>query len=206
MPSVHDSYPLVEARSRAAWRSWLQKHHATTKGIWLVFHKKASSVPSVSYVEAVEEALCFGWIDSRLGALDALRYQQVFTPRKPQSEWSALNKKRIAELEARGLLRPAGRQAIAVAQANGSWSKIDEVEVGAVPEELRHALAASPMAKKRFEEFSPSTRKYILHWINNVKTPVKRSERIRISVQLARRGLKANDPRHRARLLKGSAS
>jgi uncharacterized protein YdeI (YjbR/CyaY-like superfamily) len=204
MPSVHDSYPQVEAPSRAAWRSWLTKHHATSKGIWLVFYKKASGVPSVAYAEAVEEALCFGWIDSRLGPLDETRYRQVFTPRKPQSEWSALNKRRVEALQANGLLKPAGRKAIAVAQANGSWSKIDHVEAGIVPEELRNALARSPIAKRRFDGFSPSTRKYILHWINNVKTPEKRLERIRVTVQLARRGLKANDPRDRAKLTKAA--
>lgn len=202
MPSVHESYPRVEARSRAVWRAWLQKQHASAKGVWLVFYKKASGVATVTYAEAVEEALCFGWIDSLMRPLDASRYQQVFSPRKPRSEWSALNKKRVAELAANGMLRAAGRKAIATAQENGSWSKLDQVEAGVVPEELRRALAAIPSARTRFEGFSPSTRKYILHWINNVKNPEKRAERIRISVQLARRGLKANDPRDRAKLAK----
>ncbi len=200
MPSVHDAYPQVEARTRAAWRTWLQKHHAVSKGIWLVFQKKASDVPSVAYAEAVEEALCFGWIDSRLHPLDDLRYRQVFTPRKPQSEWSALNKQRVAQLTADGRMRVAGRKAVAVAQANGSWTKIDHVEAGVVPDEMRHAFARSPIAKQRFEAFSPSARKYILHWINNVKSPDKRTERIRLAVQLAGRGLKAHDPRDRAKL------
>ncbi len=204
MTAVHDSYPQVEAPTRAAWRSWLSKHHASSKGIWLVFYKKASGVASISYDEAVEEALCFGWIDSRLGALDDQRYRQVFSPRRPQSEWSALNKRRVAKLQADGLMKPAGRKAIAAAQANGAWSKIDAVEAGIVPEALRNALARSPIAKQRFDEFSPSTRKYILHWIHNIKSPEKRLERIRVAVQLARRGLKANDPRHRAKLTKSA--
>ena len=202
MPSVHDTYRQLEARSRAAWRSWLQKHHAVSKGIWLVFQKQASEVPSVKYAEAVEEALCFGWIDSRLHPLDDLRYRQVFTPRKPLSEWSALNKKRVVQLEADGQLRAAGRTAIAVAKANGSWTKIDHVEAGVVPDEMRHAFARSPIARQRFEAFSPSARKYILHWVNNVKSADKRTERIRLAVQLAGRGLKAHDPRDRAKLSK----
>ncbi len=205
MPSVHDTYPQVEAPTRAAWRSWLTKHHATSKGIWLVFYKKGSGLPSVAYAEAVEEALCFGWIDSRLRPLDDTRYVQVFGPRRPQSEWSALNKRRVEALQANGFMKPAGRKAIATAQANGSWSKIDHVEAGIVPEELRNALARSPIAKQRYDAFSPSTRKYILHWLNNVKSPEKRMERIKITVQLARRGLKANDPRHRAKLTKTPA-
>ena len=169
-----------------------------------MFHTRASDVPSVTYAEAVEEALCFGWIDSRIHPLDDLRYRQVFTPRKPHTEWSALNKQRVALLETDGQLRAGGRKAIAVAKANGSWTKVDQVEAGVVPDEMRHAFARSPMARQRFEGFSPSSRKYILHWINNVKSSDKRTERIRLAVQLAGRGLKAHDPRDRAKVAKHS--
>jgi len=123
-----DGREIVEVRDRAAWRRWLVERHEQREAIWLVFHKKTSDGASPSYEEAVEEALCFGWIDSTVNRLDERRMLQLFAPRKPRSTWSRSNRERVARLERDGLLAPAGRAAIEVAQANGSWTALEAVE------------------------------------------------------------------------------
>jgi uncharacterized protein YdeI (YjbR/CyaY-like superfamily) len=123
--SARDAYPRISARDRAEWRAWLAEHHASAPGVWLILQKKGSGQASVNYEEAVEEALCFGWIDSLARSLDAARYQQVFTPRKRRSPWSASNKERVARLSAQGLMAPAGLAAVEAAQRDGAWTTFD---------------------------------------------------------------------------------
>src|SRR6187455_3208682 len=121
-------YDSVRPRSRAAWRAWLERRHIKSKGIWLVIAKKHTGLATVSYNDAVEEALCFGWIDTTVYPVDAQFYKQLFTPRKPRSTWAASNKARVLRLIAAGLMTEAGRAAIDVAKRNGSWTSLDGIE------------------------------------------------------------------------------
>ncbi|GAB3874099.1 YdeI/OmpD-associated family protein [Hymenobacter segetis] len=173
-----DTYAQAQPASRAEWRQWLAKHHATAPGVWLVYFKKASGQPSVTYPEAVEEALCFGWIDSHPRKLDAERTQLLFTPRKPRSGWSKVNKERLERLEAAQLLMPAGLAAIARAKQNGAWESLDAAEAGHIPEDLAAALAIDETAARHFAAFSSSARKQILTWVLGAKQPETRARRV----------------------------
>jgi uncharacterized protein YdeI (YjbR/CyaY-like superfamily) len=187
-----DAYEQVYVPDRAAWRVWLAEHHAASPGIWLIYYKKESGKPRVAYDDAVEEALCFGWVDSRPNAIDDERYMQLFTPRKGKSPWSKLNKERVARLIEQGLMTPAGMAKIEAAQADGSWSAYDGIEELTVPDDLAAALAANPDAQRHFEAFSASSKKNILWWIESAKRPDTRVKRIEETVRLAAENLKAN--------------
>jgi uncharacterized protein YdeI (YjbR/CyaY-like superfamily) len=187
-----DTYAQAQPANRAEWRQWLAEHHASLPGVWLVYCKKASGQPSVTYAEAVEEALCFGWIDSHPRKLDADRTQLLFTPRKPKSGWSRVNKERLERLEAAGQLMPAGLAAIARAKQNGAWESLDAAEAGLVPDDLATALAANAPAAQHFAAFSASTRKMILTWVLGAKQPETRARRITETVRLAALNKRAN--------------
>ncbi len=146
-------YPRVEIESRSAWRAWLTENHASCGSIWLVTYKKASGRAALSNDDIVEEALCFGWIDSLPRKLDEMRSMLMLWMRKPGSAWSALNKVRAERMIAAGFMQPAGLAAIAAAKADGSWSKLDSVEALAVPDDLAAALAAYPAARAHFDAF-----------------------------------------------------
>ena len=135
---------LVEVPNRAAWRRWLARHHRRGDGVWLVLHKKGSTSGSLTYVDAVLEALCFGWIDSKSNTLDDERYKQWMAPRKPKSAWSALNKQRVAELIASGAMSAAGRAAIEAAKADGSWNALDRSDALELPGDLLDAFVRHP--------------------------------------------------------------
>ena len=191
MPSL-DTHPQAQPASRAEWRQWLAEHHASAPGVWLVYCKKASGLPSVTYAEAVEEALCFGWIDSHPRKLDAERSQQLYTPRRPKSGWSKVNKERLTRLEAAGQLMPAGLAAIARAKQNGSWESLDAAEAGLVPNDLAAALAADATAARHFAAFAPSARKAILMWVMSAKQPETRARRVAETVRMAALNKRAN--------------
>ena len=186
-----DGREIVEVPDRASWRQWLAKRHEQRDAIWLVFHKRSSAGTSPSYDEAVEEALCFGWIDSTVNRLDERRNVQLFAPRKPRSTWSASNKKRVARLRREGLLAQAGIDAIERAKENGSWSALDAVERLEEPQDLAAALDAKPAAREHWSGFSPSSRKAILWWIVSAKRAETRSKRIEQTVRMAEKGLRA---------------
>jgi uncharacterized protein YdeI (YjbR/CyaY-like superfamily) len=187
-----DDFVQAQPASRAEWRQWLAEHHASAAGVWLVYCKKASGRPSVAYAEAVEEALCFGWIDSHPRKLDVERSQQLYTPRRPRSGWSKVNKERLERLEATGQLMPAGLAAIARAKQNGAWESLDAAEAGEVPEDLAAALAADEAAARHFAGFAPSARKAILTWVLGAKQPETRARRVAETVRLAALGKRAN--------------
>ncbi|MFD2721270.1 YdeI family protein [Hymenobacter monticola] len=191
MPSP-DAHPQFQPASRAEWRQWLAAHHASAAGVWLVYCKKASGLPSLSYAEAVEEALCFGWIDSHPRKLDAARSQQLYTPRRPRSGWSKVNKERLQRLEAAGLLMPAGLAAIARAKQNGAWESLDAAEAGLVPDDLAEALAANAAAQAQFAAFAPSARKQILTWVLGARQPETRARRVAETMRMAALGKRAN--------------
>ncbi len=179
------------AQDRAAWRAWLAANHATRPGVWLVNYKKGSGKPSVTEVEAIDEALCFGWIDSMMHPVDAERYEVLFSPRKPKSTWSQRNKLRIAELTSSGLMADAGLACIAAAKANGSWNALDAVEQLQVPPDLADALAADTAAQRYFDGLSASAKKGIIWWVISAKRPETRSKRIAETVRLAVQGVTA---------------
>ncbi len=174
------------------WRDWLQQHHRDSPGIWLTTYKKAAGDRYVSYEEIVQTALCFGWIDSRPRKLDELRTQLLLTPRAPSSAWSAANKARIEALNRAGLLAESGRAAVQVAQANGAWDILNEVEQPTVPPDLSAALDATPPARTEWEQFPPSTRRGILEWIGAAKKPETRAKRIAETATKAAVGMRAN--------------
>jgi uncharacterized protein YdeI (YjbR/CyaY-like superfamily) len=176
--SVINSYDQYYAKDRKAWRNWLSKNHLSAPGVWLVYYKKETDKSRVAYAEAVEEALCFGWIDSTMRPLDEERYMQLFTPRKPTSEWSKLNKQRVEQLIANGLMTPAGLEKINISKANGNWEKIDHVEALTVPPDLAKPLAKSKKASAYFDTLKTTNKKYLLHWLNNAKRSETRAKRI----------------------------
>lgn len=184
--------PVVVAASRLQWRKWLEKNHLKEKAIWLVINKKSSGKASVDYVAAVEEALCFGWIDSVANKRDTDSSYQYFTPRKPKSMWSKLNKQRVEKLLAAGQMTEAGLRMIELAKATGTWDALNEVEEAIIPEDMMRLLKKNKLAEKHFLAFSLSVRKQILTWILNAKTPATREKRIRETVELAGKNIKAN--------------
>ena len=179
-----DELDEVYAANRGEWRRWLRKNHTKSPGIWLVYFKQGTGKPSVTYAEAVEEALCFGWIDSKVQKLDDQRYRQVYTPRKPKSVWSALNKRRIASMIEQKLMTGAGLKAIEIARANGSWESLDRVEALEMPEDFSAALDANTQAKANFAKLSPGYRKLVFYRINGAKTEPTRAKRVAEAVQM----------------------
>lgn len=192
MPTTAQSHEQFYAQNRAEWRVWLTENHATAKGVWLMYYKKESGKPRVSYDEAVEEALCFGWIDSVPKKIDEERYMQLFSPRKPSSGWSRPNKIRVERLIAEGLMMPAGFKTIEVAKANGKWDSLDEVENLTIPDDLQAALEQNPPALEHFTAFSRSVKRGILEWIHNAKRPETREKRVVETATLAAQNIKAN--------------
>lgn len=178
-------YERVQPPDRAAWRAWLAQNHAASPGIWLVLVKKGGQGPRLLLDEAVEEALCFGWIDSLPNKLDAERYLLLVTPRKPGSVWSKINKERVQRLMEQGLITEAGLAKIEAAKADGSWSALDAIDALEMPPDLERALAANRTAKKNFDGFSQSARKGLLYWITSAKRAETREKRIAETVAKA---------------------
>ncbi len=188
MPRADEQYDDFLATSRAEWREWLARNHATAPGVWLVTYKKGSGKPHLGYDDLVEEALCFGWIDSRANTVDDERSKLMVTPRKAGSGWSRVNKERIARLLAGGLMTPAGMARIETAQADGSWSALDEVEAMIVPPDLDAALRADPKALAGWHRFAPSVKKPLLLWVTSAKRPETRANRVAATVAGAKEG------------------
>lgn len=183
-----DDAPEVHAEDREGWRAWLEANHATARGAWLVTWRPTSGRPSLDYGAAVEEALCFGWIDSRGGAVDDQRSKLYFAPRNPRSAWARSNKERVERLIASGRMTPAGLAAIERARANGSWTVLDSVERLEVPDDLAAALAASPPAREHWESYPPSVRRMALTSLATARRPETRTRRLDEIVARARRG------------------
>lgn len=186
---------LVEVRSVEEWRGWLEINHASSGSIWLVTHKASHPDKHVGYAELVEEAIAFGWIDSMPRALDADRSMRRFSPRKPMSGWSKVNKAIAERLIATGRMRPAGLAAIEAAKTNGSWAKLDVVETLLPPPDLLAALVANPPALERFDAFPRSAKRAILEWISSAKTGPTRAKRIAETAEAAAAGIRANQYR-----------
>jgi len=182
----------VHPLTRAEWRAWLEANHTRRDGVWLVTFKKDTGLPRVEYDEAVEEALCFGWVDSKANKLDEQRSLLWFAPRKPRTGWSKPNKERVERMLAAGLMAPAGLAKIEAAKADGSWSKLDAVEALEIPPDLAEALAAYPSAAANFDAFPRSARRGILEWIVNARKPETRAQRLAETARLASDNVRAN--------------
>lgn len=192
---ANPAYAKFEAKTRAEWRRWLRKHHADTRGIWLVTYKKASGEPHLSAQEAAEEAVAFGWVDSLPRTLDATRSMLLMTPRKRGSSWSNINKKRAQKLIVDGRMAQAGLEKIKAAKRDGSWSRLNAVEALRAPPDLMLAFRSKRKAKNYFDEFPRSVKRGILEWILNAKRPETRAARIAETVRQAGRNVRANQYR-----------
>ncbi|MGH9211326.1 MAG: YdeI/OmpD-associated family protein [Acidimicrobiales bacterium] len=183
--------PIYHPEDLAAWRVWLEANHDTARGVWVASWRKASARDPVVYEDLVEEAICFGWIDSTVNILDDDRGLQLMTPRKPKSSWTRLNRQRVAALEAQGRMSDAGRRAVEVAKANGWWTIYDPVEDLLEPDDLAASLAASPRARTAWNSFPPSARKQMLWWVISASKPETRTSRIARIVSQAESGRRA---------------
>jgi uncharacterized protein YdeI (YjbR/CyaY-like superfamily) len=170
--------PLLEVANRAELRAWLEANHATSTGVRLAIGKKGGATTRLTYDEAIEEALAFGWIDSTANALDADRYALLYVPRKRRGTWAATNKTRVARLTAEGRMTPAGLAVIEAAKADGSWESIDRIEAMVMPDDLAAALAELPAAQAYWDALPPGQRKLSFHWIGSAKRPETRARRI----------------------------
>jgi uncharacterized protein YdeI (YjbR/CyaY-like superfamily) len=194
MKEEKDGIRAVVAKTPAEWRKWLSDHSADERSVWLVIFGKNSGVPSVNHDEAVNEALCFGWIDSKSVKRDEHSRYQLFSSRKPKSKWSAINKKKVAALIESGKMTPAGQKVIDQAKASGMWDALNDVEALKVPDDLQAALSENKQAKENWEQFPPSARKAILQWIGDAKREETRNRRIETTVAQAEENIRANQP------------
>ena len=183
------------AKDRKAWRAWLAKNAESEKAVWLILYRKGASAKTVSYAEAVEEALCFGWIDSKANKRDGESYYQYFAQRKPRSNWSKSNKERVARLTALGLMTERGLALVEAAKQNGAWAALDTVDALVQPAGLEKALAKNKKAALHFQAFPPSLKKQILEWVGNARREETRQKRIDETVSLAEKNKRANQYR-----------
>ena len=188
----HQGLPTVKARSTAEWRRWLHRHHDRSGSVWLILYKKGSATPSVRVGEAIDEALCFGWVDSLPNKRDAESYYLRFSPRDPKSRWSRVNKEKVERLLTEGRMAPAGLAVVELAKANGTWDALNAVDDLREPDDLAHALDAIPAARMHWDGFPRSVKRGILEWIATAKRETTRTRRIHETVHQAAEGRRAN--------------
>lgn len=193
MAGARDSAPQVLVESTTQWREWLDAHHADEPpGVWAVTWRAGSGGPVVTYEELVLGALCFGWIDSSGKGIDDRQTMLWFTRRKKGSGWAGTNKARVEQLEAAGLMAPAGRAMIEAAHADGSWTLLDDVEKLVVPADLAAAFDAHPGSRQQWDAFPPSVRRAHLDWLVHAKRPATRTKRLEEIASDAAQGIRAN--------------
>lgn len=171
--------------NKQEWRSWLEENHLKKEGVWLILHKKNSLTPNLTWSEAVDEALCFGWIDSVKKAIDSQRYKQYFGKRKVKSTWSKINKEKIEELKSLGLVVEAGLKSVELAKENGSWTILDSVENYEIPNDLEQEFKQRESTRTYFLSLSKSIQKALLQWIVLAKRSETRKKRIKEIVENA---------------------
>jgi uncharacterized protein YdeI (YjbR/CyaY-like superfamily) len=176
----------LEVRTRKDWRKWLAEHHASESEIWLVFHKRGSAETSLLYEDAIEEALCFGWVDSLVKRLDDDRYARKFTPRKLDSRWSTLNRQRYKKLEASGLLAAPGLERPPTARSGDA----PRIAISTIPPYIEEQLKASERAWAYFEQLAPSCRRQYIGWIDSAKRDETKQKRLREAITLLSAGQK----------------
>lgn len=175
---IHKNLNCIRAESEGDWRKWLEENHASDQSVWLIIYKKESRISSVYYSEAVDQALCFGWIDSVPNKRDADSYYVLFSKRSPKSNWSLVNKNKIAKLDKLGLIHESGRRMIELAKESGTWSALDKVDALEEPEDLMNLLNASPTALANWKTLSKSYRRGVLEWLQGAKKSETRSKRL----------------------------
>ncbi|NND43936.1 MAG: hypothetical protein HKN58_01335 [Xanthomonadales bacterium] len=182
----------VYVSDRERWRAWLEKNHdREPDGVWLVYYKQHTGKPSIDYDDSVEEALCFGWVDSLIRKLDEDRYARKFTPRKPDSQWSESNRKRVEKLLAAGLMREPGMALVEYAKEQGNWQDAPREEISeSISPEFKRALAGSDAARLFFEKLTEAQRRHYILWVNQAKMEATRRRRIKESIKLLEQGRK----------------
>lgn len=183
MTDIEKFYPA----SLTEWREWLAENHLSKQSVWLVFHSKSSEKKTITWSEAVDMALCFGWIDSKKIKIDHETSHQFFSKRRPKSTWSKINKEKVDRLIDNGLMTQAGYKSIEIAKQNGSWTILDEVEDLIIPDDLDEAFKKHKDSKEYFLSLSKSIKKMMLYWIVSAKRPETRQKRIDEIVELARK-------------------
>ena len=179
-------------KSRTEWRKWLEKNHQSKQSVWLVYYKTSTKVASLSWSEAVDEALCFGWIDSTKKTIDDESYMQYFSKRKPDSTWSKINKEKVARLIQNNLMTKAGFDSIDRAKQNGTWFLMDDIENLIIPEDLKIALNKNKKSMEFFQSQSKSIKKAMLYWVVAAKRSETRKRRIEEIDQSAAKGIRPN--------------
>jgi uncharacterized protein YdeI (YjbR/CyaY-like superfamily) len=192
MTEIINGIKAYYPKSRGEWRKWLEKNHAKAKAVWLIMYNKGSQKKTITQDEAVKEALCFGWIDSKAIKRDAESRYQYMAIRKPGSNWSRVNRGRVSELTKQGLMTPAGQVLVDLAKKTGRWTALEESQSSVLPKDLEAAFAKNKKAKQHFDTFPPSSKRIILEWILNAKRPETREKRIKETVALAAKNIRAN--------------
>lgn len=192
---LKDGIRTFYATSRKEWRTWLEKNHQSEKSVWLIIYRKGCTIPSIYYPEAVDEALCFGWIDSKGNKRDADSYYQFFTKRNLKSNWSSVNKAKIEKLIAQNLMSPAGLHMVELAKQTGTWTALDEVDNITIPDDLQKEFDRNKTAFEYWDKFSRSSKRGILEWILNAKKQETRQKRIDETIRLAHENKRANQYR-----------
>ncbi|WP_405207519.1 YdeI family protein [Aquimarina sp. LLG6339-5] len=185
--------PELYFKNDQEWRRWLHENHTSSEGIYLIFYKVESKQPSMRWEEAVKVALCYGWIDSTVKKLDNEKRRQYFCPRKPKSVWSKVNKTYIMELIKNNLMQDSGLKSISIAKDNGSWTALDNVENGVIPEDLQKAFNTNKIAYTNYSNFARSYRKSYLYWLNQAKRQETRDKRILEIIKLCKANIKTRD-------------
>jgi uncharacterized protein YdeI (YjbR/CyaY-like superfamily) len=165
---------LFYPKNTKEWRKWLEKNHEKKEAVWLLYYKKASGKPSITWSESVDQALCFGWIDSKHVGIDEEKSKQYFCKRKAKSTWSKINKQKIEKLIAEGLMSEAGLKSIEIAKVNRSWSYLDDIDDLIIPPDLALLFKKNKQAKERYEKLSISAKKYLLYKLKSAKRPETR--------------------------------
>jgi uncharacterized protein YdeI (YjbR/CyaY-like superfamily) len=189
--SADDGLPALAFPSAGDWEAWLEANHESADGVWIRMAKKASGIESVRHDEAVDVALCFGWIDGRREGLDDTHFLQRFTPRRPRSRWSRINRDKVERMTAEGRMRPAGIAEVERAKADGRWDAAYEGQrASEVPEDLRRELDARPRAKEFFDGSGSQNRYAIIYRLGEAKRPKTRARRLEKLVAMLERGEK----------------
>jgi uncharacterized protein YdeI (YjbR/CyaY-like superfamily) len=192
MKEYHHNILAIEAPAGKHWRVWLQKNHEKEDKVWLIIYHKTSPIKSIYYDEAVEEALCFGWIDSKPNKRDHESYYLFFSKRSPKSNWSKINRERVSHLIADGRMTASGMAFIELAKQQGTWLALESAEQNIVPEDLQNLFNKNSKSFTYFQAFPRSAKQAILEWINQAKRPETRAKRIKATVELAAQNIRAN--------------
>ncbi len=181
-----------EPRKIEEWENWLKENHNHQKSIWLILAKKDSELPYIELSEIIDTALCYGWIDSLPNKVDEFRYKLRMSPRNPKSNWSRVNKEKIERLIAQSKMAPAGLEMVSLAKKSGTWTALEIVEDLILPNEMSHLFESNPVAATNYEAFPRSTKRAILEWIYSAKKPETMTARIKQTVYLASKNIRAN--------------